>query len=51
MVVNGIMVSDRWSLERRSRNRDRSVDPFWVVVDMRDGGGVHPVKFQRFHWR
>jgi len=43
------MVSNRWSLEHRSRNRNRSVDPVQVVIDMRDSGGVHTVEFQRFH--
>jgi len=51
LVVNGITVSDRWSLEHRSRNRNRSIDPVQVVIDMRDSSRVHPVEFQRFYWR
>ena len=27
MIVNGVTVSNRWSLEHRSRNRYRGVDP------------------------
>ena len=34
-------------MERRGRNRNRSVDLVWVVVvvDMRNNGGVHPMEF------
>ena len=29
-------------MERRGRNRNRSVDPVWVIVDIRNSGGVPP---------
>jgi len=40
------MVSDRrWSLENRGRNRNRSVDPVQVVINMRNSDRIHIVKF------
>jgi len=46
------MVSDsRWSLEHRSRSKNRSVDLVWVTVDMRDSDEIHTVEFQRFYWK
>jgi len=45
------MVSNRWGLEHRSRNRYGGVDLVRVVVDMRNSGRIHTVEFQRFHWK
>ena len=44
------MVSDRrWSLEDRGRSRNRSINPVWVIVNMRDSDGIYIVEFQRVH--
>jgi len=45
LIANGVTVRHKWGLEHRSRNRIRSVDPVWVIVDMRDSRGIHPVEF------
>jgi len=40
------MVSDRrWSLEHRSRSRNRSIDLVWVVVNIRDSGEIYIMEF------